>query len=154
MRRSVALVQALTLPSVLLSGCVAVDMSRATFHQVEGAAQAGTGRESVVKPPKLSRSALPRLAFFYGPRAYARVTAVISEKGRVENARVISTDDHAFAAATVHLLKASRFHPALQDGRPVSIEVTFDETRVQWEAPCCQPRMAEASEFSFNPPRF
>jgi periplasmic protein TonB len=94
---------------------------------------AGDTRRAVrIDPPNLS-DYYPRLALRRGITGVTTIKLVIDKTGQVENIAILSsTPAGVFENAARRHAQASRFQPAVQNGKSVSSVVRY---RIKWELP-------------------
>lgn len=93
-----------------------------------------TSPPSLLNGPDLQRALdqnYPAAQLAAGVSAQVRVWMMVDRDGNPRRARVMSSSDTAFNAATLTAVRVLRFTPAQQDGRPVDQPV---ELPVVWQA--------------------
>jgi len=103
------------------------------IHMLVAPKPTGDTRRAVrIDPPNLS-DYYPRLALRRGITGVTTIKLVIDKTGRVENIAILSsTPTGVFENAARRHAQASRFQPAVRNGKSVSSVVRY---RIKWELP-------------------
>lgn len=83
----------------------------------------GSAHPEVTKPKLLHRvePEVPEASRRKGTKGNVELAAVIDEDGRVTAARIVSSNDFAFAIASLDAVMRWTYEPARRDGRPVAV---------------------------------
>lgn len=83
----------------------------------------GSAHPEVTKPKLVHRvePEVPEVSRRKGTKGNVELAAVIDEDGRVTAARIVSSNDFAFAIASLDAVMRWTYEPARRDGRPVAV---------------------------------
>ena len=105
-------------------GCAEVPVRQSTLTVDYSSAGGGDGQFVPPTPIRMVEPFYPIALKHGGITGRVRVTALVDEMGRVQDAQVESATDIAFSAAALEAVRKWRFKPALRDGVPVPIRVS------------------------------